>query len=158
MSTEGPVFLTTFIEGVLVHGQISPYVLLVPCQHSPHRGLLMPPQMPWSPGFLPPALLKSLVDQGWKIPFRFVDKSVLPAVFDERTSRLPTPWLLRLESLEGQQRLYISHLLRTKVAEDQLPIPPEGGQWISEKALPNIDVQAGVRQLCMAAIQAVKET
>ena len=157
MATEGPVFLTTFIEGVLVHGQASPFVLLAPCQHSPHRGLLMPPQMPWSPGFLPPALLKTLIDQSWKIPFRFVDKSVLPAVFDERTSRLPTPWLLRLESLEGQQRLYLSHLLRTKVAEDQLPTPPEGAQWINEKALPNIDIMAGVRHLCEAAILAVKE-
>ena len=157
MATEGPVFLTTFIEGVLVHGQASPFVLLAPCQHSPHRGLLMPPQMPWSPGFLPPALLKTLIDQGWKIPFRVVDKSTLPVVFDERTSRLPTPWLLRLESLEGQQRLYITHLLRTKVAEEQLPIPPEGAQWVSEKALPNIDLMPGVKHLCQAAIQAVKE-
>ena len=157
MATEGPVFLTTFIEGVLVHGQASPFVLLAPCQHSPHRGLLMPPQMPWSPGFLPPALLKTLIDQGWKIPFRFVDKSTLPVVFDERTSRLPTPWLLRLESLEGQQRLYITHLLRTKVAEEQLPIPPEGAQWVSETALPHIDLMPGGKHLCQAAIEAVKE-
>jgi len=155
--SEGPVFLTTFIEGVLVHGQVSPFVLLTPCQHAPHRGLLMPPQMPWSPGYLPPALLHTMIDQGWKIPFRFVDKSTLPVVFDERTSRLPTPWLLRLEGLEGQQRLYITHLLRTKAAEDQIPAPPEGAQWVSEKALPNMDMLAGVRRLCQSAIQAVKE-
>ena len=154
---EGPVFLTTFIEGVLVHGQASPFLLLAPCQHAPHRGILMPPQMPWSPGFLPPALLQSMIDQGWKIPFRFVDRSTLPVVFDERTSRLPTPWLLRLEGLEGQQRLYITHLLRTKAAEDQLPTPPEGAQWVSEKALPNLDLVPGVKRLCQAAIQAVKE-
>jgi hypothetical protein len=157
MPADGPVFLTTFIEGVLVHGRGSPFILLVPSQHAPHRGLLMPPQMPWSPGFLPPALLKSMIDLGWKIPFRFVDKSPLPVVFDERTSRLPTPWLLRLESLEGQQRLYISHLLSSKAAEEHLPIPPEGGQWVSEKALPNVDLLPGIKHLCQAAIQAVKE-
>ncbi|MBI4912920.1 MAG: hypothetical protein HY823_09285 [Acidobacteria bacterium] len=157
MAVEGPVFLTTFIEGILVHGQSTPFVLLVPCQHSPHRGLLMPPQMPWSPGFLPPALLQAQVDQHWKIPFRFVDKSTLPVVFDERTSRLPSPWLLRLESLEGQQRLYVSHLIRTKAPEEALPTPPEGGQWVSELGLPNMDLMPGVRRLCLAAIQAVKE-
>lgn len=155
--SEGPVFLTTFIEGVLVHGQNTPFVLLAPCQHAPHRGLLMPPQLPWGPGYLPPALLQTLIDQGWKIPFRFVDKSTLPVVFDERTSRLPTPWLLRLEGLEGQQRLYITHLLRTKAPDDQLPSPPEGAQWVSEKALPNMDLLPGVRRLCQSAIQAVKE-
>jgi hypothetical protein len=154
---EGPVFLTTFIEGVLVHGRNSPFVLLAPCQHAPHRGLLMPPQMPWSPGFLPPALLQTLIEQGWKIPFRFVDKTTLPVVFDERTSRLPTPWLLRLEGLEGQQRLYLTHLLCTRAAEDELPVPPEAAQWVNEKALPNMDLLQGVRRLCQAAIQAVKE-
>jgi len=111
---EGPVYLTTFIEGVLVHGSAMPFVLLVPSAHSPHRGLLMPPQVPWSPGYLPPALLQVMIDATWKIPFRFYDPSRLPVVFDERTSRLPTPWLLRLEGLEGQQRLYLSHLLRTR--------------------------------------------
>lgn len=156
MAADGPVFLTTFIEGVLVHGEVSPFVLLTPCQHAPHRGLLMPPQLPWSPGYLPPALLRAQIDQGWKIPFGFVDRSTLPVVFDERTSRLPTPWLLRLESLEGQQRLYLTHLLRTRAPEDQLPTPPDGAQWVSEKALPNIDLAAGVRHLCQAAIQVVK--
>lgn len=154
---EGPVYLTTFIEGLLVHGTSTPFVLLVPTPHSPHRGLLMPPHVPWSPGFLPPALLQSQIDQGWKIPFRFVDSSKLPVVFDERTSRLPTPWLLRLEGLEGQQRLYLTHLLRTKAADDQLPPPPEGGQWVSEKALTTMDLIPGVRRLCQAAIMAIKE-
>lgn len=156
MAADGPVFLTTFIEGVLVHGEASPFVLLTPCQHAPHRGLLMPPQLAWSPGYLPPALLRAQIDQGWRIPFSFVDRSTLPVVFDERTSRLPTPWLLRLESLEGQQRLYLTHLLRTRAPEDQLPNPPDGAQWVSEKALPNIDLAAGVRHLCQAAIQVVK--
>jgi hypothetical protein len=154
---EGPVFLTTFIEGVLVHGQASPAVLLAPCQHTPHRGLLMPPQVPWSPGFLPPALLQSLIEQGWGIPFRFVDKSTLPVVFDERTSRLPTPWLLRLEGLEGQQRLYLSHLLRTKAPEDQPPAPPEASFWAGERELAAMDLLPGIRRLCHSAIQAIKE-
>jgi hypothetical protein len=155
--SEGPVYLTTFIEGVLVHGSSMPFVLLVPCEYSPHRGLLMPPQVPWSPGFLPPALLQSQIGQAMNIPFRFMDSSKLPVVFDERTSRLPTPWLLRLEGLEGQQRLYLSHLLRTKAVEDQLPAPPPGGQWIGEKALGTMDIVPGVRRLCQAAIMAVKE-
>ena len=98
---EGRVHLTTFIEGVLVHGQQTPFVLLVPSPHSPHRGLLMPAQIPWSPGFLPTSLLNAQIEVAWGIPFRFVDKSVLPVVFDERTSRLPTPWLLRLEGSKG---------------------------------------------------------
>ncbi len=155
--SEGPVYLTTFIEGVLVHGSATPFVLLAPSQHSPHRGLLMPPQMPWSPGFLPPALLQNLVTGTWKIPFRFVDSSRLPVVFDERTSRLPTPWLLRLEGLEGQQRLYISHLLRTRNPDDQLPDPPEGAQWAGEKALATMDLLPGIRRLCQSALQAVKD-
>ena len=154
---EGRVHLTTFIEGVLVHGQRTPFVLLVPSPHSPHRGLLMPAQIPWSPGFLPTALLSAQVETAWGIPFRFVDKSTLPVVFDERTSRLPTPWLLRLEGLEGQQRLYLSHLLRTKAEEEQLPTPPAGGQWISEKALQSVDLLPGVRRLCLSALQAVME-
>ena len=154
---EGPVYLTTFIEGVLVHGSATPFVLLTPSLHSPHRGLLMPPQVPWSPGFLPPALIQSLINGTWKIPFRFVDSSKLPVVFDERTSRLPTPWLLRLEGLEGQQRLYITHLLRTKAPDDELPHPPEGAQWVSEKALVSMDLQPGVRRLCQAALQAIRE-
>lgn len=155
--TEGPVFLTTFIEGVLVHGQAEPLVLLVPTPHSPHRGLLMPPQMPWSPGFLPPMLLQNQIAQNWQIPFRFVDRSSLPVVFDERTSRLPTPWLLRLEGLEGQQRLYLTHLLRTKAPEDQPPVPPEGARWVDEKALAALDLLPGVRRLCQSAVQAVRE-
>jgi hypothetical protein len=155
---EGPVFLTTFIEGVLVHGTNVPFVLLVPSGHSPHRGLLMPPQVPWAPGYLPPALLQALIDATWKIPFRFQDSSRLPVVFDERTSRLPTPWLLRLEGLENQQRLYLTHLLRTKVPEDQLPAPPEGGQWVGEKALAAMDLLPGVRRLCQSALAAVKES
>jgi hypothetical protein len=117
----------------------------------------MPPQVPWSPGFLPPALLQNLIQGSWRIPFRFVDSSRLPVVFDERTSRLPTPWLLRLEGLEGQQRLYITHLLRTKTADDQLPDPPEGAQWVGEKALTTMDLLPGVRRLCQSALQAVKE-
>ena len=154
---EGPVYLTTFIEGVLVHGANTPFVLLVPCQHPPHRGLLMPPQMPWGPGLLPPAILQNLIATQWNIPFRFVDSSKLPVVFDERTSRLPHPWLLRLEGLEGQQRLYLTHLLRTKAQETELPIPPEGGQWIGEKALTTLDILPGLRRLCQAALMAVKE-
>lgn len=154
---EGPVYLTTFIEGVLVHGTQTPFVMLVPAQHAPHRGLLMPPQVPWSPGFLPPALLQTQIATQWKIPFRFVDTSRLPVVFDERTSRLPTPWLLRLEGLEGQQRLYLTHLLRTQADETMLPDPPEGGQWVGEKALATLDLLPGIRRLCLAALQAVKE-
>lgn len=154
---EGPVFLTTFIEGVLVHGQTSPLVLLVPCAHSPHRGLLMPPQMPWSPGFLPPMLLQNQIQQAWQIPFRFVDRATLPVVFDERTSRLPTPWILRLEGLEGQQRLYLTHLLRTKAPEDQVPTPPEGAKWVDEKQLAALDLLPGVRRLCQSALQAAKD-
>lgn len=157
MTNDGAVYLTTFIEGVLVHGTSTPFVLLVPCQHPPHRGLLMPPQMPWAPGFLPPALLQNLIATQWNIPFRFMDNSKLPVVFDERTSRLPQPWLLRLEGLEGQQRLYITHLLRSKAAEEDLPVPPEGGQWIGEKALTTMDILPGMRRLCQAALQAVKE-
>jgi hypothetical protein len=154
---EGPVYLTTFIEGVLVHGSATPFVLLVPSLHAPHRGLLMPPQVPWSPGYLPPALLQAQIEASWRIPFRFVDGSRLPVVFDERTSRLPTPWLLRLEGLEGQNRLYLSHLLRTKATEEKLPVPPEGAQWVGEKALATMDLVPGVRRLCQSAIQAVKE-
>lgn len=154
---EGPVYLTTFIEGVLVHGAGTPFVLLSPCQHSPHRGLLMPPQAPWAPGFLPPALLQTLIQQTWGIPFRFIDSSKLPVVFDERTSRLPTPWLLRLEGLEGQQRLYLTHLLHTKAPEGELPSPPPGAQWVGEKALATMDLLPSVRRLCLSAIQAVKE-
>lgn len=154
---EGRVHLTTFIEGVLVHGQLNPFVLLVPSPHSPHRGLLMPAQIPWSPGFLPTALLNAQVEAAWGMPFRFVDNSRLPVVFDERTSRLPTPWLLRLEGLEGQQRLYLSHLLRTKALEEELPTPPPGGQWISEKALQSVDMLPGIRRLCQSAIQTVLE-
>lgn len=154
---EGPVYLTTFIEGVLVHGSSMPFILLVPSTHSPHRGLLMPPQVPWSPGYLPPALLQSLIDTTWKIPFRFHDPSRLPVVFDERTSRLPTPWLLRLEGLENQQRLYLSHLLRTRAADDQLPAPPDGAQWVGEKALAAMDLVPGVRRLCQSALSLVKE-
>jgi len=78
-------------------------------------------------------------------------------VFDERTSRLPTPWLLRLEGLEGQQRLYISHLLRTKLPDDQLPDPPDGAQWAGEKALATMDLLPGIRRLCQSALQAVKD-
>jgi hypothetical protein len=117
----------------------------------------MPAQVPWSPGFLPTALLNAQIEGAWGMPFRFVDNSMLPVVFDERTSRLPTPWLLRLEGLEGQQRLYLSHLLRTKAPEEMLPPPPAGGQWISEKALQTVDMLPGVRRLCQAALQTVKE-
>jgi hypothetical protein len=78
-------------------------------------------------------------------------------VFDERTSRLPTPWLLRLEGLENQQRLYLSHLLRTRAEDDQLPAPPEGGQWVGEKALATMDLVPGVRRLCQSALSLVKE-
>ena len=62
---EGRVHLTTFIEGVLVHGQQTPFVLLVPSPHSPHRGLLMPAQIPWSPGFLPTSLLNAQIEAAW---------------------------------------------------------------------------------------------
>jgi hypothetical protein len=86
-----------------------------------------------------------------------VDNSVLPVVFDERTSRLPTPWLLRLEGLEGQQRLYLSHLLRTKAPDDLLPPPPPGGQWFTDKGLLSADLLPGVRRLCQSALQAVAE-
>lgn len=151
---DGSVHLTTFIEGVLVHGTGTPVVLLVPAEHAPHRGLLMPPQAPWSPGFLPSALLQTLIGQGYGLPFRFQDASTLPVVFDERTSRLPTPWLLRLEGLEGQQRLYVSHLLRSKAPDDQLPPPPVGGQWVNASVLQSMDLLPGVRKLCLAALAA----
>jgi hypothetical protein len=117
----------------------------------------MPAQIPWAPGFLPTALLNAQIEVAWGLPFRFVDKSALPVVFDERTSRLPTPWLLRLEGLEGQQRLYLSHLLRTKAAENQLPPPPPGGQWVGEQGLQGLDMLPGVRRLCQSALQEVKE-
>ncbi len=154
---EGRVHLTTFIEGVLVHGRTTPFVLLAPSLHSPHRGLLMPAQIPWSPGYLPTALLQAQVETAWGIPFRFIDSSVLPVVFDERTSRLPTPWLLRLEGLEGQQRLYLSHLLRTRTAEEQLPQPPVGGLWLSEKGLQNTEMLPGIRRLCESALEAATQ-
>ena len=109
------------------------------------------------PSHLPTALLSAQIDAGWGMPYRFVDKSTLPVVFDERTSRLPTPWLLRLEGLEGQQRLYLSHLLRTKAPEDLVPPPPTGGQWFSERILQGADLLPGVRRLCQAALQAVSE-
>ena len=64
---------------------------------------------------------------------------------------------LLLEGLEGQQRLYISHLLRTKTPDDQLPDPPEGAQWASEKALATMDLLPGIRRLCQSALQAVKD-
>ena len=86
-----------------------------------------------------------------------VGPSRLPVVFDERTSRLPTPWLLRLEGLEGQQRLYLTHLLRTRLPGDDLPPPPEGGLWASEKDLAGMDLIPGVRRLCQAAVMAIKE-
>lgn len=157
MNEAGAVYLTTFIEGVLIHGTNIPFVLLVPCQYPPHRGLLMPPHMPWAPGFLPPILLQSLIINTWNIPFRFIDNSKLPVVFDERTSRLSHPWVMRLEGLEGQQRLYITHLLRTKAEEADLPVPPEGGQWVGEKALSTLDILPGIRKLCQSAFQAIKE-
>lgn len=153
---EGLTHLTTFIEGVLVHGQEDARVLLVPCPHSPHRGLLMPPQVPWAPGFLPYTLLQNLIRDGFKIPFRVVDPTKLPVVFDERTSRMPTPWCLKLEDMEGQQRLYLTHLLRTKSAEAEPPAAPAGGRWLSEIELEPLDIIPGVKRLCLAALQGVK--
>ena len=41
--------------------------------------------------------------------------------------------------------------------EALLPDPPEGGQWVGEKALATLDLLPGIRRLCQAAIQAVKE-
>ena len=151
---EGRVHLTTFIEGVLVHGRQTPFILLVPSPHSPHRGLLMPPQVPWSPGFLPTALLQAQVEATWGIPFRFADPSLLPVVFDERTSRLPSPWMLRLEGLEGQQRLYLSHLLRTSAPEADLPQAPPGGHWLNALGLRNTELLPGIRRLCESALEA----
>lgn len=148
--------VTTFIEGVLVHGTADPKVLLVPCTHAPHLGLLMPPQCPWVPGFLPNALLQALINEGWKIPYRVVDPSKLPVVFDERTSRLPTPWCLRLEGLEGQQRLYLTHLLRAKAADDQQPAPPAGGLWVDEASVAPLDILPSVKKLVQVALAAVK--
>ncbi len=154
---DATVHLTTFVEGVLVHGQAEPQVLLVPCQHSPHRGILMPPQAPWAPGFLPQALLQAQINEGWKIPYRVVDSSKLPVVFDERTSRLPTPWCLRLEGLEGQQRVYLTYLLRTRSTEEGAPPPPPGGRWVDEKSLEGLDLLASVKRICQAAIAAVRQ-
>lgn len=154
---EGRVHLTTFLEGVVVHGGRTPFVLLAPSPHAPHHGLLMPIQVPWSPGFLPTTLLSSQLETSWGIPCRFVDKSMLPVIFDERTSRLPTPWLLRVEGLEGQQRLYLTHLLLARAPEDLLPQPPPGGQWFNEKGLQSAELLPGIRRLCQAALQAVME-
>lgn len=155
---EGRVLLTTFIEGVLVHGKAEPRILLVPNPHTPHRGLLMPVQVPWAPGFLPSALLTAQIQQTWGIPFRVVDRaSALPVVFDERTSRLPTPWLFRLESLEGQQRLYLTHLLRAKAPDNELPMPPAGTSWVTEGDLATVDLIPGIRRLFQAAFTAAKE-
>lgn len=153
---EGLTHLTTFIEGVLLHGQEDPQILLVPCPHSPHRGLLMPPQLPWAPGFLPYSLLQTLIRDGFNIPFRVVDPTKLPVVFDERTSRMPTPWCLRLEDLEGQQRLYLTHLLLTRNGQGEPPVPPGGGRWLTEAQLEPLDLLPGVKRLCQAAIQGVK--
>ena len=153
---EGLTHLTTFIEGMLVHGQADPRVLLVPCPHAPHRGLLMPPQVPWAPGFLPYTLLQALIRDGYKIPFRVVDPTKLPVVFDERTSRMPTPWCLRLENLEGQQRLFLTHLLRATAPEAEPPTPPMGGRWVNEAEMEPLDLIPGVKRLCQAAIQGVK--
>ena len=155
---EGRVLLTTFIEGVLTHGKAEPRVLLVANPHTPHRGLLMPVQVPWAPGFLPSALLTAQIQQTWGIPFRVVDKaSTLPVVFDERTSRLPTPWLLRLESLEGQQRLYLTHLLRAKAPDNEVPATPAGTRWATEDELAGIELVPGIRRLYQAAFTAAKE-
>lgn len=155
---EGRVLLTTFIEGVLTHGKAEPRVLLVANPHTPHRGLLMPVQVPWAPGFLPSALLTAQIQTTWGIPFRVVDKaSALPVVFDERTSRLPTPWLLRLESLEGQQRLYLTHLLRAKAPDNEIPATPQGTRWATEEELAGIELVPGIRRLYLAAFQAAKE-
>ena len=154
---EGRVYLTTFIEGVLVHGSRRPSCCWCPTPAFPAPGPAHAAQMPWSPGLPAPGPAAGPDRPGWKIPFRFVDTSTLPVVFDERTSRLPTPWLLSLEGLEGQQRLYLTHLLRTKAPEDLLPPPPNGGQWVSEKGLQNADLMPGVRRLCQAALQAVRE-
>lgn len=156
---EGRVLLTTFIEGVLVHGKAQPRVLLVANPHTPHRGLLMPVQVPWAPGFLPSALLTAQIHQAWSIPFRVVDKaSALPVVFDERTSRLPTPWLLRLESLEGQQRLYLTHLLRAKAPDNEIPVTPAGTRWATEAELAEIELVPGIRRLYQAAFLAAAES
>lgn len=153
---DATTLLTTFIEGVLIHGQAEPKVLLVPGQHAPHMGSLMPPQTPWVPGYLPNALLQALINEGWKMPYRVVDGSKLPVVFDERTSRLPTPWCLRLEGLEGQQRLYLTHLLRTKSPEAEPPPPPPGGRWVDEQGLEPLDVLTSVKKLCQAALAAAR--
>jgi hypothetical protein len=153
---DATVHVTTFIEGVLIHGTAEPKALLVPCGHAPHLGLLMPPQSPWVPGFLPNALLQGLINEGWKIPYKVVDPSKLPVVFDERTSRLPTPWCLRLEGLEGQQRLYLTHLLRTKAPDDQLPPPPPGGMWVDDAAMAPLDLLPSVKKLVQVALAAVR--
>ncbi len=146
------VHLSTYIEGVVVHGKDHPRVLVVPCPHPPNRGQNMPAQVPWAPGYLPPALLAAQLDQAWGIPFRTVDKTGLPVVFDERNSRLPQPWMLRLESSEGAQRLYITYLLKAKAPEDQLPEPPMGGEWLDAAGLDLADLQPAVKRLLQAAL------
>lgn len=153
---DSTVHVTTFIEGVLIHGTDAPKALLVPGAHAPHLGRLMPPQSPWVPGFLPNALLQAMINEGWKIPYKVVDPSKLPVVFDERTSRLPTLWCLRLEGLDGQQRLYLTHLLKTKAADDALPAPPPGGLWVDEAALEPLDVLPSIKKLVQVALMAVK--
>jgi hypothetical protein len=151
------VHLSTFIEGVVVHGKEMPRVLVVPCPHPPNRGQNMPAQIPWAPGFLPPALLTAQLDQAWGIPFRTVDKSGLPVVFDERNSRLPQPWMLRIESSEGAQRLYLTYLLRSKSAEDQPPEPPMGGEWLDAAGVEHADLLPGMKRLLQAALTAAKD-
>jgi len=158
MSGASAVVMTTFIEGVLVHGKENPVTLLVPCQHAPHRGLYLPPEAPWAPGYFPPGVMQALVERSWRIPFRFHDPSKLPLVFDERTSRLPNPWLLRVESLENQQRLYLTYLLRTKSTDGAPPEAPLGGAWMSELDLATQDIPVAVRKLCEAALKAVRES
>jgi hypothetical protein len=102
--------------------------------------------------------MQALVERSWRIPFRFHDPSKLPLVFDERTSRLPNPWLLRVESLENQQRLYLTYLLRTKSTDGAPPEAPLGGAWMSELDLATQDIPVAVRKLCEAALKAVRES
>ena len=151
------VHLSTFIEGVIVHGKDTPRVLVVPCPHPPNRGQMMPAQIPWAPGFLPPALLNAQLDQAWGMPFRTVDKSGLPVVFDERNSRLPSTWMLRLESSDGAQRLYITYLLKSKAPDGQPPEAPAGGEWLDSPGVEAADLLPGIKRLLQAALIGAKD-
>ena len=54
-----------------------------------------------------------------------------------------------IEQAGAQQR-------EKETEEDALPPPPQGGQWVGEKALATLDLLPGVRRLCAAALAAIQ--